>query len=88
MKTSPYCTQCQPSLKRLETCLSTDLRLAIEVELVGINAICHGAPNEGNIVEDHGWLIGVLEEDLLEYRTEYDEGEGSSHEREKDQNLR
>lgn len=88
VKTSPYCAQCQSSLELLGAYLCTDLRLAIEVELVGVNSIGHCAPDERDVVEDQGWLVGVPEEDLLEHRTEYDDGEGSCRQRETDQGLR
>lgn len=88
MKTSPYCAQCQSSLELLEAYSCTDLRLAIEVEFVGVNPIGHCAPDERDVVEDQGWLVGVPEKNLLEHRTEYDDGEGSCRQRETDQDLR
>lgn len=32
----------------------------------GVHAVCHGAADEGEPVEDDGGLIGVLEQDLLQ----------------------
>ena len=43
----------------------TNLRAVLLKELGRVHAVSDGIPNEGKPVEDHGRLIGVLEQELV-----------------------
>jgi hypothetical protein len=44
----------------------TNLRSAIKEEFVGVNAVCDCAADNWEPVENHGRLVWIFEEELLE----------------------
>ena len=68
MKMSPYCNGPPISIFLIPRPLrQTHLCAGMIEEGVGVHAIADGAAHEGDPVEDHGGLVGLLEEQLTEH---------------------